>query len=120
MKTNKSVVSITLSYKRGTIRVSMGILERLELPKYIRLLVNASRKQFGVEATNKSDSSNIKITYPKNKLSNGYVIHSQFLLEQIYQFMNWDINKNYRSYGEFNDGSKVAVMNLKKSKVVHR
>lgn len=118
MKGSREIISITFSYSRSSIRVSMGILEKLSLPVYIRFLVNASKKQFAVEATNKSDSSSIKIVYPMNKLTNGYVAHSQLLVEQIYAFMNWDITKRYRVYGDYIEKDDVAILDLRKGQYI--
>lgn len=118
MKGSQSIVSVTFSHGRSSVRVSMGLLEFLSLPKYIRLLINPSTKTFAVEATNKSDASAIKITYPMNKLTNGYVTHSQLLLERIYELMNWDTTKRYRVYGEYVKEQQVGIFDLSKARMI--
>lgn len=119
MKGSQSIVSVTFSHSRASVRVSMGLLEFLSLPKYIRFLINSNTKTFAVEATNKSDASAIKITYPMNKLTNGYVTHSQLLLERIYELMNWDTTKRYRVYGEFVDEHEIGIFDLSKAHMIN-
>ena len=40
----KDIISVTFFYKDGSIRVSMGALESFGLPKFIRFLINPSKR----------------------------------------------------------------------------
>ena len=108
----RDVISVTFFNKDGSVRVSMGALEKFGLPKYIRFLINASNKSFAVEPTNRSDSSSIHVTYTMSGLTAGYRTFSPLLVEQIYEFMGWDINKRYRVYGDYDETKKIAVFDL--------
>lgn len=108
----KDIISVTFFYKDGSVRVSMGALEKFGLPKYIRFLINPSNKTFAVEPCNRSDLTGVHVTYTMSGLTAGFRTFSVLLVEQIYEFMNWDINKRYRVYGQYLEDKKAAVFNL--------
>ena len=108
----KDIISVTFFYKDGSIRVSMGALESFGLPKFIRFLINSSKKTFAVEPCNRSDLSGVHVTYTMSGLTAGFRTFSVLLVEQIYEFMNWDIKKRYRVYGNYIKAQNVAVFDL--------
>ena len=110
----KDVISVTFYNKDGSLRVSMGLLEKFGLPKYMRFLINTSEKVFGVEPCNRSDPTGIKITYTMSGLTSGYRAWSCLLVEKIYELMGWDISKKYRVYGTYSEEKKMGLFDLNK------
>ena len=114
MKGSQNIISVTFFYKDGSVRVSMGMLEKFGLPKFIRFLINSNNKTFAVEPCNRSDPTGVHVTYTMSGLTAGFRTFSILLVEQIYEFMNWDVEKRYRVYGTYLLDKNAAVFDLKK------
>ena len=111
--TKRNNSSISFAFYNGLIRMGYEILEKLLLPKYIRIMINVEERRLIISASNKNDPDHIKINYSLPSLkAKGLQIYSKLLVEKIFIVANWDFRKSYRlnTSLDMNRGAIVASL----------
>lgn len=108
----KQRVSITLQDYRGSIiRLSIGLLEVLDYPRYVRLLMNQETLELGIQPTNKDDIKGLKVLYTKTSSTSGANICSKITISKIYEMLSLEENHTYRvKQYKISDG--IAIFSL--------
>ena len=111
------VPRISFAYRKYTMRISFYSLYCLDLPVYIRFLINPEKKQFAVQASSKEDIRSVKVDY-----FNQYEVKmrhvSALLVHQIFEMGGWNKNLVYRIEGKYIEKHKLVVFNLADAKNV--
>jgi len=116
-----SPLTISFSHSPASIRISIGILEFLNYPKYLRFLINKEKGQLLVQACSKEEKRAIKINYyAKHTLSNGVYACSLLMSTVLFKECSWDINKTYRTKGIPIKSKNIIICNLNECEDVSR
>ena len=90
------------------------ILEKLLLPRFIRIMINVEEGRLIISASNKNDPDHIKINYSLPSLkAKGLQIYSKLLVEKIFIVANWDFKKTYRLNTSLDDSTGAMVASLR-------
>lgn len=113
MKESKKITT-TLSYQKGTVRISLNILQALGEPKYIALMINQNDRTIAYIGSSRNDRAALKVRYDNvSTLKAGKVVCSVKFVRKVFRLEGWDSNFRYRMSGKYIDGANIVYFNLK-------
>lgn len=120
MDKKKPLLTISFYTKPYLIRMSPRVLDILNYPLYIRLLINEAEKKIAIQACGKENKDSIKIRY-KNKSTpvSGVYVNAKTLINRVYSCLNWEDAKRYRIHTRVYDEG-VIVFDTEQAIVVSR
>lgn len=111
MKESKKITT-TLTYLKGTVRISINTLELLGEPKYIALLINQNERTIAYIPSSKADSAALKVRYANSTLTAGKVVCSVKFVRKVYKLENWDSNFRYQITGKYLESANLVYFRL--------
>ena len=105
--------TVTFIFNEGLVRISTGIISKMEKPSFIRFLLNIKEEKLILIPLTKKDQQCVKVNYDLKSEHNGVRIYSKLLAEKIYAIMNWNLNRAYRieSVVELEDKTFIVDLN---------
>ena len=100
MKESRKITT-TLTYLKGTVRISINTLQSLGEPKYIALLINQNERTIAYIPSSKADRAALKVRYANSTLTAGKVVCSVKFVRKVYKLENWDSNFRYQITGKY-------------------
>ena len=105
--------SLVLDFRHGRIRLNYISLDFLELPDYIRLLINPEDQRLCIQVSNPDDPRSHRISSQQQKKPVYYEFNSRQLLRQL----NWcgfsGMDRNYKIPGMLMKDQQMLVFELK-------
>lgn len=111
MKESRKITT-TLTYLKGTVRISINTLQLLGEPKYIALLINQNEKTIAYIPSSKADRAALKVRYANSTLTAGKVVCSVKFVRKVYKLENWDSNFRYQITGNYLEGANLVYFRL--------
>lgn len=111
MKESRKITT-TLTYLKGTVRISINTLELLGEPKYIALLINQNERTIAYIPSRKADRAALKVRYANSTLTAGKVVCSVKFVRKVYKLENWDSNFRYQITGKYLEGANLVYFRL--------
>ncbi len=111
MKESKKITT-TLTYLKGTVRISINTLELLGEPKYIALLINQNERTIAYIPSSKADRAALKVRYANSTLTAGKVVCSVKFVRKVYKLENWDSNFRYQITGKYLESANLVYFRL--------
>lgn len=111
MKESRKITT-TLTYLKGTVRISINTLELLGEPKYIALLINQNERTIAYIPSSKVDRAALKVRYANSTLTAGKVVCSVKFVRKVYKLENWDSNFRYQITGKYLEGANLVYFRL--------
>ena len=104
---------VTFNFQEGRIKLSKQVIDKLGVPKHIRLLVNSERLLFAVQPCEEDDYSSFAVPMNLNAKT-GVRLYSITLISLIWDKMNWDKNKTHNVVGVWSEKNNAVLFNLTK------
>ena len=105
--------SLVLDFRHGRIRLNYISLDFLELPDYIRLLINPQDQRLCVQVSDPKDPRSHRISSQRQRKPVYYEFNSRQLLRQL----NWcgfsSMDRNYKIPGVLMKDQRMLVFELK-------
>ncbi len=117
-ETNESAARLGVSFEAYHLRLRIyrSIIDKLNNPKYIKLLVNVEKKRLAItESKKKKDSFEI----PEFKADDSFEINSKHMVRMIYDLCNWEYEKNYRVFGRYFTDANVIEFSLADAEIIN-
>lgn len=111
MKESRKITT-TLTYLKGTVRISINTLQLLGEPKYIALLINQNERTIAYIPSSKADRAALKVRYANSTLTAGKVVCSVKFVRKVYKLENWDSNFRYQITGKYLEGTNLVYFRL--------
>lgn len=111
MKESRKITT-TLTYLKGTVRISINTLQLLGEPKYIALLINQNERTIAYIFSSKADRAALKVRYANSTLTAGKVVCSVKFVRKVYKLENWDSNFRYQITGKYLEGANLVYFRL--------
>jgi hypothetical protein len=111
MKESRKITT-TLTYLKGTVRISINTLELLGEPKYIALLINQNERTIAYIPSSKADRAALKVRYANSTLTAGKVVCSVKFVRKVYKLENWDSNFRYQITGKYLESANLVYFRL--------
>lgn len=111
MKESRKITT-TLTYLKGTVRISINTLQLLGEPKYIALLINQNERTIAYIPSSKADRAALKVRYANSTLTAGKVVCSVKFVRKVYKLENWDSNFRYQITGNYLEGANLVYFRL--------
>lgn len=111
MKESRKITT-TLTYLKGTVRISINTLQLLGEPKYITLLINQNERTIAYIPSSKADRAALKVRYANSTLTAGKVVCSVKFVRKVYKLENWDSNFRYQIIGKYLEGANLVYFRL--------
>lgn len=111
MKESRKITT-TLTYPKGTVRISINTLQLLGEPKYIALLINQNERTIAYIPSSKADRAALKVRYANSTLTAGKVVCSVKFVRKVYKLENWDSNFRYQITGKYLEGANLVYFRL--------
>ena len=111
MKESKKITT-TLTYLKGTVRISINTLDLLGEPKYIALLINQNERTIAYIPSSKADRAALKVRYANSTLTAGKVVCSVKFVRKVYNLENWDSNFRYQISGKYLESANLVYFKL--------
>lgn len=111
MKESRKITT-TLTYLKGTVRISINTLQLLGEPKYIALLINKNERTIAYIPSSKADRAALKVRYANSTLTAGKVVCSVKFVRKVYKLENWDSNFRYQMLGKYLEGANLVYFRL--------
>jgi hypothetical protein len=111
MKESRKITT-TLTYLKGTVRISINTLQLLGEPKYIALLINQNERTIAYIPSSKADRAALKVRYANSTLTAGKVVCSVKFVRKVYKLENWDSNFRYQITGKYLEGANLVYFRL--------
>lgn len=111
MKESRKITT-TLTYLKGTVRISINTLQLLGEPKYIALLINQNERTIAYIPSSKADRAALKVRYANSTLIAGKVVCSVKFVRKVYKLENWDSNFRYQMLGKYLEGANLVYFRL--------
>lgn len=111
MKESRKITT-TLTYLKGTVRISINTLQLLGEPKYIALLINQNERTIAYIPSSKADRAALKVRYANSTLTAGKVVCSVKFVRKVYKLENWDSNFRYQMLGKYLEGANLVYFRL--------
>lgn len=111
MKESRKITT-TLTYLKGTVRISINTLQLLGEPKYIALLINQNERTIAYIPSSKADRVALKVRYANSTLTAGKVVCSVKFVRKVYKLENWDSNFRYQITGKYLEGANLVYFRL--------
>lgn len=108
------------SYPSGIIRLSISLLEALDYPKYIRVLINPETKELGFQPSNKDDVKALKVLYTERSDTHGANICSKLSVDRIYESVGFIDGHSYNCRDCYKSNDGIFVFKLAAAKDVTR
>ena len=106
--------TLSFNYHSGCIRISYEVFKVLGFPNYIKILLNAEKRQIVLLPTDKSDTDRIKLNYKSKSFFKAQRLYSKLLVEKIFIASGWDLNKCYRVSIEYDHKKEGFACDLAK------
>ena len=107
--------TLSFNYDNGCIRISHEVFKLLGYPKFIKILLNAGKRQIVVLSTDKCDLDRIKLNYKSKSIFKDPRLYSKLLVEKIFITSDWNLNKSYRVNVEFDHDKGGFTSDLTKA-----
>lgn len=111
MKESRKITT-TLTYLKGTVRISINTLQLLGEPKYIALLINQNERTIAYIPSSKADRAALKVRYANSTLTAGKVVCSVKFVRKVYKLENWDSNFRYQITGKYLESANLVYFRL--------
>ena len=111
---------ISFNYFAGTIRVAYEILKAMDLPKYIKFLLNVKDKEILILETDKKDIDRIEINYNIKSIERNTRFYSKLLVEKIFATSGWNLSKTYSAILKYNENTNAYGANLNEAVILER
>lgn len=111
-------ISFWSNKEKSSIRLSISLLDALNYPKYIRILVNSETKEIAFQASNKKDNKALRILYTKNSPVAGALVSSKVTILRIYDVCGWELQRSYNCRKHYVAENNIHVFDLKEAKDV--
>ena len=111
MKESRKITT-TLTYLKGTVRISINTLQLLGEPKYIALLINQNERTIAYIPSSKADRAALKVRYANSTFTAGKVVCSVKFVRKVYKLENWDSNFRYQITGKYFEGANLVYFRL--------
>ena len=105
--------SLVLDFRHGRIRLNFISLDYLELPDYIRLLINPQDQKLCVQVSEPDDPRSHRISSQQQRKPVYYEFNSRSLLRQLNGCGFSDMNRNYKIPGVLMKDQRMLVFELK-------
>ena len=108
------------SYPSGVIRLSISLLEALNFPKYIRVLINPETKELGFQPSNKDDAKALRVLYTERSDLHGANICSKLSIDRIYESVGFILGHSYNCRDFYKSNEGIFIFKLATAKDVTR
>lgn len=106
--------TVGFNYVCGRIRINHEVLEKLFLPKFIKIMLNADDGRIVIIGSDSYDQSCIKINYSLKSIKRlGVYIYSKLLVEKVYIVAGWNLARAYRIQMSLDSDMGTMAANLK-------
>ena len=105
---NKEII-LTLNLTEDTILLNEGVLEALDRPHQVQILVNMSEKALMLRACTVDDQQAVVI--PEDSIIQ-FEISGRYFLRQIKGLVGWADNKPRMCYGEYLPAQQAVLFKL--------
>ena len=110
---NKVIPILCIDLKKNRIRIHKQTLHLLGDPEYIQLLVNPQSGTIAIRRSFSEDYLAHRIKAEHLTDGNSYELYSRELIQTLRTLnTNYENNKSYRIYGNFNTKSNVACFDM--------
>lgn len=110
-----SPIILTLNLVEGSLLLNEGILEALNWPRQVQLLINNNTGQLMLRACTVEDVEAVVI---QAETTEQFEISGRFLLKKIRQLVGWADDEPRMCYGEVMPNQQAIVFNLADAEVL--
>ena len=92
----------------------------MDLPKYIKFLLNVKDKEILILETDKKDIDRIEINYNIKSIERNTRFYSKLLVEKIFATSGWNLSKTYSAILKYNENTNAYGANLNEAVILER